>query len=488
MQRVERKQHKVRRGRRLAWILGAALLLAVCLGAALLLKGQEEPAEPTGHVARGGSLVIKNRSDLQSVTVTRKGGETWTVIRDEDGNLRVEGEDGDSWTVDELLEDRIADAAVNLVYEDILTEDPAEWRGSEAAFGLAEPGVTATIRYRDGEEMTIRIGNRVQIDEQVLYYMCADGDDRLFLLPQGVHDDLNMERAMLHPVKKPEIYQALLDRITIYGPDGEIRAEWALQGALTDRDAAENWMITAPFEYPADWEALLNMRETAENFRLGIFEGEATEERRAACGLDQPRGRIELHMAEGNTGTVTDLGVYDVVEHEARTVVIEIGGQKSDLVDYVGFEGEIFSVNHFTLSAFTDVDPLSTAARYAVMMPLDSLEWVRMEQEGTVTEYRLVRESAEEGADPVVRCLRNGEEMPYETFSAAYDRLLTVTVSGRLPEGAAIGETHTKYTFHTLTGGTHTLELSGFDAMHDAVTLDGHTLFYLIHGGMTPLP
>ena len=360
MQRVERKHHKVRRGRRLAWILGAALLL----------KGQEESAEPTGHVARGGSLVIKNRSDLQSVTVTRKGGETWTVIRDEDGNLRVEGEDGDSWTVDELLEDRMADAAVNLVYEDILTEDPAEWRGSEAAFGLAEPGVTATIRYRDGEEMTIRIGNRVQIDEQVLYYMCADGDDRLFLLPQGVHDDLNMERAMLHPVKKPEIYQALLDRITIYGPDGEIRAEWALQGALTDRDAAENWMITAPFEYPADWEALLNMRETA------------------ACGLDQPRGRIELHMAEGNTGTVTDLGVYDVVEHEARTVVIEIGGQKSDLVDYVGFEGEIFSVNHFTLSAFTDVDPLSTAARYAVMMPLDSLEWVRMEQEGTVTAIR----------------------------------------------------------------------------------------------------
>ena len=50
------------------------------------------------------------------------------------------------------------------------------------------------------------------------------------------------------------------------GPDGEIRAEWALQGALTDRDAAENWMITAPLEYPADWEALLNMRETAENF------------------------------------------------------------------------------------------------------------------------------------------------------------------------------------------------------------------------------
>ena len=37
-------------------------------------------------------------------------------------------------------------------------------------------------------------------------------------------------------------------------------------------------------------------------------------------------------------------------------------------------------------------------------------------------------------------------------------------------------------------GGTHVIELSDYDGMHDAVTLDGHTCFYLIKGGMTELP
>ena len=87
-----------------------------------------------------------------------------------------------------------------------------------------------------------------------------------------------------------------------------------------------------------------------------------------------------------------------------------------------------------------------------------------------------------------VRCMRNGEEIAYDAFSAAWERLLTVTVSGRLPEGWQPKETHTRYIFRTVSGGRHTMELSDYDGMHDAVTMDGHTLFYLIKGGMTELP
>ena len=85
-------------------------------------------------------------------------------------------------------------------------------------------------------------------------------------------------------------------------------------------------------------------------------------------------------------------------------------------------------------------------------------------------------------------CLLNGQEIPYETFEAAYDRLLTVTFSGRLPKDAQWKEPYKKYTFRTLSGGTHTVELSDWDGIHDAVTVDGSTLFYLIKNGMTELP
>ena len=87
-----------------------------------------------------------------------------------------------------------------------------------------------------------------------------------------------------------------------------------------------------------------------------------------------------------------------------------------------------------------------------------------------------------------VRCMRNGEEISYESFAAAYERMLTVTISGKLPEGFEPRGAHTKYTFRTVSGGTHTVDLCDFDGVHDAVTMDGHTVFYLIKGGMTELP
>ena len=178
-------------------------------------------------------------------------------------------------------------------------------------------------------------------------------------------------------------------------------------------------------------------------------------------------------------------------------MTITIGSSKSDMVDYVLFDGEVYTLNHFTLSAFTETEPLSTAARYPVATPLNSLESVLTEKEGEeAVLYSLVRpesgaeaeDAGEEDGEPAIRCLRNGTEIPYSAFSAAYERILTVTVSGRLPDGWQVKPAHTKYTFRTVSGGTHTVELSDYDGMHDAVTMDGHTLFYLIKDGMTELP
>ena len=70
-------------------------------------------------------------------------------------------------------------------------------------------------------------------------------------------------------------------------------------------------------------------------------------------------------------------------------------------------------------------------------------------------------------------------------FEAAYSELLKVTVSGWLPEGWAPAEApHTTFTFEAVDGETHILALTAFDTLHDAVTLDGCTLFYLIRDGM----
>ena len=498
MQQVERKKHGERRHGRAVWVALCALLLAGCAAAALILtKKAEEKPEPARQPVTG-AIVQKNPEELDSITITPRGGESWTAVRREDGMLElVRAEDGEAWTVDETISDMLQDAAVNLTYEDVYTEKRGEWEPQAAAFGLADPQITATFRYTDRTETTVRIGNSADPEGNALYYMTVDGDDRLYAVSSGTVKDLNTEKTLLHPVPELQIHAALLDRITVMNGDGSIRIEWKLTGAVSDQDAAENWVLTVPFTYPADYDAMKNLKDSAEKLRLGTYIGPATDEMLTECGLKEPAAVLEMHMAEGSTGTVGAEGVYDVSDWDERTKTLTLGRAKSEMVDYLLYEGKIYTISHFSVSAFTETEALSTAARYPVATPLNSLESVMVEEEGKEpVRYGLVRIDEEqqedtEGTDDAgqsIRCLRNGEEIPYETFAAAYERMLTVTVSGKLPADYEPQRVQTKYTFRTVSGGTHTVELCGFDGMHDAVRMDGHTLFYLIKQGMTDLP
>lgn len=82
--------------------------------------------------------------------------------------------------------------------------------------------------------------------------------------------------------------------------------------------------------------------------------------------------------------------------------------------------------------------------------------------------------------------MKNGESADYTAFSAAYNQLMMVTMSGRLPDGwTAADAPHTVWTFTDIDGTVHTVALIRYDAMHDAVAIDGVALFYLIQGGFS---
>ena len=59
-----------------------------------------------------------------------------------------------------------------------------------------------------------------------------------------------------------------------------------------------------------------------------------------------------------------------------------------------------------------------------------------------------------------------------------------------LPEGEySLEEPPYRYLFTDVDGTVHEVGLTTFDALHDAVIVDGHAAFYLIKGGFTaPLP
>ena len=484
MQKVERKVHRKRKYRRAILMAAAlALLTGGVISAAVLGRPAEKPQRQEDH---GGLLTDRNAAELISVTVARRGEEPWTLIRAEDGTLQPEG--GGDWNAETQSAEMLTEAVTQLRYEDILSEDSSVYAENPADFGLAEPRVTVTARYTDGTVTTVHVGNDTGLEEG-WYYMTAEGDGRLYALSSAIAEDLDVEFALLHPVAKPEIYAALLDRITVKDREGSILAEWALRGEITDRDAAANWAVTVPFSYPADEEAVQTLKKSAENIRLGAYTSPADGEKAAEYGLAEPRMEIIFHMAAGSTGTVGETGIYDIREHEERTVTLLIGNARDELADYVRFGDEIFTVSHFTLSVFTEPDPMGTTARYPVLTPLASLESLTEEENGEIREYVLRdAERTEENQEKRREVLLNGGLIAWETFEAAYDRLLTVTFSGTLPREAVWEKPYKKYTFRTMSGGTHTVELCSWDGVHDAVTVDGSTLFYLIKGGMTELP
>ena len=484
MQKVERKQHRERKkSRRL--LAAAAFLLLVCSITAAVLLSREPEKPPEREERHWGMLIDRQADELVSVTVQRRGDRPWTLLRTVSGILMPEDESG--WTVAEQQDALLQESVTQLRYEEILTEDPAVYREEPESFGLAEPLVTVTARYTDGTETVLHIGNDTGLEDG-WHYMTAEGDDRLYAVSSAVAEDLNVEYAVLRPVPRPEIYAALLDAITVMD-GGKTAAEWKLQGQVTDRDAGSSWTVTVPFRYPADEEAVQNMKKSAENIRLGVYTAPATEENLAKYGFGASGRTLIFHMAAGSTGTVGETGVYDVTEHPESTVSISIGSDADELACYVRFGDEIYTVSTFTLSAFINADPMGTTARYPVLTPLDSLESVTVETNGGRSEYRLQEKENAEGEQESSRvCLLNGREIPWESFEAAYNRLLTVTFSGTLPDGAQWKEPYKKYTFRTLSGGTHTVALCDWDGMHDAVTVDGYTLFYLIRGGMTALP
>ena len=488
MQKVERKEHRNGKPRRWLWLAAAFVLLAGSVTAAVLLTRKDTDDYPTRAEDHSGMLIDRAAEDLVSVTVQRRGEEAWTMIRTEDG--RLVPKDGGDWTAGEQQAELLQQAMTMLPYREVLAEDASAYREMEA-FGFTEPLVTVTANYTDGTSATVYIGNDTGLEEG-WYYMTAEGDDRLFAVSSTIVEDMNMEYAVLHPVPKPEIYGALLDRITVADADGNVIAEWTLQGKITDRDAASNWAVTVPFTYPADEESIKNLKKSAENIHLGVYTGQVGDDMPEEYGLAQPQKVITFHMAAGSTGTVSDIGVYDVKEHEETTVTLYIGNARDDMADYVRFGDEIFTVSRFTLSVFTEPDPVGTAARYPVLVPLASLESLTVEENGGKREYVLREKEGTgeeaEGESPGREVMLDGTEISWDAFEAAYDRLLTVTFSGTLPKGAEWKEPYKKYTFRTLSGGTHTVELSDWDGIHDAVTVDGSTLFYLIKNGMTELP
>lgn len=492
MQSVEKKKRRTSTGReRLKLLVLCALALAIVLGATWWLT-RPEPVTPATLVSTVETLFTYPEAQVTGLTIQRRGEEAWTLETDEEtGCLRLTGEGGHLLSAAASQEMRQAAAVITV--EQVVSSDPAEYAAHLADFGLEEPQGVAVLRFSDGTERTLRIGSR-PAHTSAWYYMTIDGDDRLFALSTGMVDALLVSRESLRDIVQPTIHKARIDRLTLRDGSGAIRAQWTLQGAIGSTDAAERWQITAPYAYPADAAAMTNLLANAANLRLGAYIGPATGDNLARYGFDTPRATIEIHMAAGSMGSTDMDGVLSVTDWPEATVTFILGGAESDMVDYVRFGDDVYKSSHFTLGVFTDVDPATTMNRYPVLVALGNLSSLAVEEKGVVTTYALTRtEQVAPNNDLIydeegnllwsVTVTRNGEPFDYAAFEAAYLRLTAVVAAGTIPAADRVDAApHTTFTFTDVDGTVHTVALSSYGVMHDAVSVDGHQAFYLEKG------
>lgn len=485
----KKKPRTLRRG----WLLALVLVLLVGVWCAYgLLNRPETVVEEHDHDPSG-ILASYEAAQVARLGITLRNGDSWAAVQNPEGTLTLE--DDPDWEVSAATAAKLLESASIIGYQEILTEDAAEYADRLADFGLETPRVVLDITYSDGARWVVRIGDALSLDENNAYYMTVEGDDRLFALDKGSAEDMMVERALLHPVTQPTLHKSRFDWITFADGEGNVLAKWELQGEIGG-NAQDRWMLTAPVKYPAEGEAISNLQTNLENLRLGAYVGEATPENLAAYGFDTPRLVLTVHMAAGSIGTTGLDGVYTVTEWPEESFVLTIGGAKNANVDYVLVGEQIYISSHYSMEVLMGMDPTTTLSRYTVPVALGNLHQLTIRQAGAERVYTLSRtEQVAENNELVtdsqgnvvydVGCTLNGEEVAYAAFESAYNELLKVTVSGVLPDGWAAGEEpHTVYVFEAVTGEKYTLELVKFDALHDVVVLDGHAVFYLIRDGM----
>lgn len=509
MQPVEKKKRRIPAKWERLLLLGLCLLALTVVVLLTREATRPEPVVARTPVSTVENLFVYPAADVVSLTIHRSGEQPWTLeIDPETGCFRHIGATAEEdFLLSESKTRTLQEAAAIITCEQVISDDPAEYTPHLAEYGLDPVDMTAVITFRDGKTYTLYIGSR-PAHTKAWYYMLLDGDDRLFALSAGIVESLFVSEESLRTVIQPTLHKVRIDRLTLRGSDGSIRTEWALTCDIDETDAAERWQLTAPFVYPVDPTAMDKLLANAANLRLGSWVAPATPENLTLYGFDAPRQTIEIHMAPGSIGTTDWDGQFIVTDWPESTVTYVIGGARSDMVDYVLCGDSIYVSSHFTMGVFMDVDPAATMSRYPVLVALGNLASLQVEKDGVTTLYTLTRtEQVAPNNDLVydeygnlvwdVAVTRtetavsaNGEvqtstseAISYDAFTAAYTRLAAVSVAGVIPADDNVPVApHTLYTFTDVDGTVHTVGLTSYGVLHDAVSVDGHQAFYIAKG------
>ncbi len=124
------------------------------------------------------------------------------TVKGPEGTTRLSRVEGQAWQIEEPIQEEADDVRINSLVNRLakLTAGRTLTETSDlAAYGLAEPQLTAELKTKDNQVETLLAGDKNPQGSS--YYVQKKGDDNIYLVYVSTIDDL--KRLITEPPKKP---------------------------------------------------------------------------------------------------------------------------------------------------------------------------------------------------------------------------------------------------------------------------------------------
>ena len=457
------------------------LLTCVCLatGVGVVLVRQPKAALPIPETAEEMMLLQRPVEDVASVTIAPYDSAAYSLIRKEN-RFVLQGQEETS-----LRESVMEEIALSLgkvpaaaVVLPALSPDQSL---NASDFGLEPPRIRVQIVYQDGEKKELLLGNAAPNENTPQRYCMLAGDPALYTILEADSEVFFHEMEYLRAFDQPQLNASLLDRVEVSG--GVVwLAVYTPSG----------WQMEKPFVYPLSLQRMDSLLSRVESIGFEAYLGEEASLDLAAYGLDDPEVIVKLTQAATVISGETEDGQHLSFPVPERVYTLKLGKDTGKSGVYVSWEGKVFKASNFLLGFWKTLNPSNLVLLNPVNLQVNNLDEVRIEAPGISAGFavRMVESIAENNRiatdeygqtlyDMAVRRMGESGDMDGEAFANWYTALAALSGDGWLPDSFVLsGESRATITL-TNSHLTRTVDFYPFDALHDAMAVDGVALFYI---------
>ena len=477
MEKVPRKKRRrPLKGRTVLLIL---LCCAALAGGGLYLLRSQPVSLPPVAESEMVLLLSRPKEDIAAVAIMPRNGTAYPLIRQ--GNTFALLGQEDVALRSDILDDLMV-TLTELPAENTVLESISAAQGLRPSdFGLDPALARVTVTYTDGEKKELRVGNLTPNEETPQRYCMVSGSDTLYTILEADSAPLLRDMDSLRDFAQPALDGSLLDRIEVTG-----QVEWTLHYTPS------GWQMDAPFSYPLSTLRTDALLKKIESMGFAACLGKAEKLTLSDYGLDAPALTITLTQAATVITGETTEGEQVSVPVPETVYTLRVGNETGKSGVYVQWQDQVFTASNFLLGFWKELQPLDYLLQTPVNLLVNDLSEVRFTLDGHTYAYQVrmveqVTENNQIAVDEYGRVLydcavnRAGEtqDMDAEAFLSWYTRLASLAGDGRLPDGwTPSGEKRAEITLvndHL----TRTITLWPYDALHDAIAVDGVALYYI---------